>query len=251
MEVHHHSSPAPSGTHTPRKKWTHYLWEFLMLFLAVFCGFLAEYKLEQTIERHREKEFIESYIEDLKTDTSTLRRVTGFLEKRQIRLDSFLLMLKSHQIKGFENTLYYFGRSIVRSISFQSNDRTMTQLLNSGSMRLIRNKEAAEKMTLYKKDFDNLDGNQQDEDLERKNCFPLLEKIYDPFVFDEMVDAKGINRIENNPPLRSYDPELQKDLAHTIHQLKGSCFLIINKLKVVRENAANLIVFLKKEYRLE
>jgi len=35
MEVHSHA-------HTDRKKWTHYLWEFLMLFLAVFCGFLAE-----------------------------------------------------------------------------------------------------------------------------------------------------------------------------------------------------------------
>jgi hypothetical protein len=28
MEVHAH-------THTERKKWTHYFWEFLMLFLAV------------------------------------------------------------------------------------------------------------------------------------------------------------------------------------------------------------------------
>ena len=39
MEIH-----AP--THTPRKKWTHYFREFLMLFPAVFCGFLAEYQLE-------------------------------------------------------------------------------------------------------------------------------------------------------------------------------------------------------------
>ena len=37
MEVHAH-------THTARKKWTHYFWEFLMLFLAVFSGFLAEKK---------------------------------------------------------------------------------------------------------------------------------------------------------------------------------------------------------------
>lgn len=28
MEVHAHS-------HTPRRKWTHYLWEFIMLFLAI------------------------------------------------------------------------------------------------------------------------------------------------------------------------------------------------------------------------
>jgi len=37
MEVHHHS-------HAKRKKWTQYLWEFLMLFVAVFCGFLEEKK---------------------------------------------------------------------------------------------------------------------------------------------------------------------------------------------------------------
>ena len=35
MEVHHHA-------HTPRKKWTHYFWEFFMLFLAVNCGFFVE-----------------------------------------------------------------------------------------------------------------------------------------------------------------------------------------------------------------
>jgi len=43
MEVHAH-------THTARKKWTHYFWEFLMLFLAVFCGFLAENQREHMIE---------------------------------------------------------------------------------------------------------------------------------------------------------------------------------------------------------
>ena len=30
MEVHAH-------THTARKKWTHYFWEFLMLFAVVIC----------------------------------------------------------------------------------------------------------------------------------------------------------------------------------------------------------------------
>ncbi len=53
MEVHAH-------THTARKKWTHYFWEFLMLFLAVFCGFLAEYQLEHKIEKDREKQYIYS-----------------------------------------------------------------------------------------------------------------------------------------------------------------------------------------------
>ena len=63
MEVHHHS-------HTERKKWTHYFWEFLMLFLAVFCGFLAENQREHYVEHQREKQFMTSMVEDLQKDTS-------------------------------------------------------------------------------------------------------------------------------------------------------------------------------------
>ena len=59
MEVHAH-------THTAQKKWTHYLWEFLMLFLAVFCGFLAEYQLEHKIEKDRERQYVKALLSDLK-----------------------------------------------------------------------------------------------------------------------------------------------------------------------------------------
>jgi len=62
MEVHAH-------THTARKKWTHYFWEFLMLFLAVFCGFLAEYQLEHKIEKDRAKELARSLYEELQQDS--------------------------------------------------------------------------------------------------------------------------------------------------------------------------------------
>jgi D-aminopeptidase len=36
MEVHAHTHTAPASGGTGRKKWSHYFWEFLMLFLAVF-----------------------------------------------------------------------------------------------------------------------------------------------------------------------------------------------------------------------
>src|SRR5437762_13179198 len=77
MEVHAHShtsdpDPSTSSGHRGRKKWTHYLWEFLMLFLAVFCGFLAENIREHSVEGRKEKEYIKSIIEDLKTDSSNL-----------------------------------------------------------------------------------------------------------------------------------------------------------------------------------
>jgi hypothetical protein len=51
------------------KKWTHYLFEFLMLFLAVFLGFVAENVREGVIEKHREQQYMQSMNEDLKGDT--------------------------------------------------------------------------------------------------------------------------------------------------------------------------------------
>jgi len=88
MEVHAHS-------HTPRKKWTHYLWEFLMLFLAVFCGFLAEYQLEHVIEHQREKKYVRSLIQDLKTDTANLQSYITLRKEKRIMMDSLLLLLST------------------------------------------------------------------------------------------------------------------------------------------------------------
>src|ERR1700741_4880313 len=67
MEVHAH-------THTARKKWTHYFWEFLMLFLAVFCGFLAENQREHIVEHKRAKDYAKGLLNDLTLDTSEIRR---------------------------------------------------------------------------------------------------------------------------------------------------------------------------------
>src|SRR5436190_12114722 len=99
MEVHAH-------THTERKKWTHYLWEFLMLFLAVFCGFLAEYQLEHKIERDREKQYIRSLMNDLQTDVFNIETV----QKQNLLAknvgDSLFLLLTSPAYKEHLSSIY-------------------------------------------------------------------------------------------------------------------------------------------------
>ena len=80
MEVHAHTHPSASSGH--RKKWTHYFWEFLMLFLAVFCGFLAEYQLEHKIEKDRAGQYILSLYEDLRSDTDRINQLLAYDEKK-------------------------------------------------------------------------------------------------------------------------------------------------------------------------
>src|SRR6187401_2576900 len=139
MEVHAH-------THTPRKRWTHYFWEFLMLFLAVFCGFLAEYQLEHKIEKEKEKQFLGSLITDLQDDINNLDSTIRSEQFGVEKLDSLIYLLNDPALaKQNGDQLYYVARIGPRSRPFANNSRTFDQLKYSGGFRLIRNAEASNK----------------------------------------------------------------------------------------------------------
>ena len=142
MEVHHHS-------HTARKKWTHYLWEFLMLFLAVFCGFLAENQREHFVEHQREKKLMESLYEDLKKDTADFINDRTWWNNAITRIDIIRMEIER---PGSERNLLLLYRKAggMRSYnSFQYHDRTIQQLKNGGNFRLVRNKAIADSLIDY------------------------------------------------------------------------------------------------------
>jgi hypothetical protein len=144
MEVHSH-------THTARKKWTHYLWEFLMLFLAVFCGFLAENQREHMIENRRVKESMKEVVENLKYDTIRCRLNAVTNVEIALGIDSLKSELKkaiAGQVNG--NALYYFTLRYVGNIGQAVfNTSAITELKNSGSLRLIENKKIVLNMADY------------------------------------------------------------------------------------------------------
>ena len=144
MEVHHHS-------HTERKKWHHYFFEFLMLFLAVFAGFLAENWREHIVERKREKEYIRSMIEDLKRDTTVLSFDNSARKEAVVMYDSVVTLLKKKDRSQFEQQrIYYLARMGLRLSPFPMlNDRAYEQMKSSGNLRLVHDKEISDKITKY------------------------------------------------------------------------------------------------------
>ncbi len=143
MEVHHHSLTAlDPGSHRGRKKWTHYFWEFLMLFLAVFCGFLAENKREHMIEHQRAKQLAKNLYKEIYTDSVTIQKC---LENRVIKenechyfidyvKDSNLATLSPHFFPAFTTALIQ-----IQYIMFEPNDGILNQLRNSGELRYFKN----------------------------------------------------------------------------------------------------------------
>ena len=100
-----------------------------------------------------------------------------FRKTKGIQMDSLIDLLSEQKIKGYENELYYLGRILVRTTRFQSNDRTITQLKFSGSLRLIRNENAADSIISYQKLVDIILANQEDDRIERRSADPLLPDV--------------------------------------------------------------------------
>jgi len=149
MEVHHHS-------HAHGKKtWKDYFWEFLMLFLAVFCGFLAEYYLEHRIEKERGNQFIESFYEDLKTDTAKISANTSFDEEKVQALKNLSTCYDTVSANMNNTTcLLEVIKASAVNRPFVRTDRTLKQLANAGGFRLLK-KEDADSILSYDKDFND------------------------------------------------------------------------------------------------
>src|SRR6188472_3553618 len=200
MEVHHHVHPTESGAHTTSKKWTHYLWEFLMLFLAVFCGFLAEYQLEHKIEKDRELQYISSLYEDLNENDKMFRQVLIFQKNRIDMMDSMISMLNDPgSIRGKEGLLYYFARMSPRLQTLTVNNRTFEQLKNSGNFRLIRKIETSNLTMAY---YEKIPMIRLIEGLyfgEFDHYKTIASRIFDPAVFTSMeMKIGGISRTDQN-----------------------------------------------------
>jgi len=137
MEVHHHA-------HTERNKWTHYFWEFLMLFLAVFAGFLAENLREQKAEQHHAKELAISFYSELKNDSIAIQNI----QQNRLKRDSSFTYLKGYfrdsSINSSSKTFaihFNYAFVVFATNLFEPNDAILHQLINSGTLRYFKSTE--------------------------------------------------------------------------------------------------------------
>ena len=248
MEVHAH-------THTPRKKWTHYFWEFLMLFLAVFAGFLAENQREHYIEHLREKQYMRSLLSDLSADTAMIHAAIPRKEQRIKAVDSVFNFFKANPTaKTITGKLFKTIRRTNFDSRFIRNDITINQLKNAGGMRLVRKKRVADSISSY--DFrcgstglynelyiiNSQVGNRQFETL-----FSAMD-LLDLYIANtrEGIVANipdsiiiGINTVALNEQLNF----MMLEKAYARQE--------INLFKELQERAERLIGLIKKEYGIE
>ena len=250
MEVHHHA-------HTARKRWTHYFWEFLMLFLAVFCGFLAEYQLEHTIEHQREKEYAFRLYEDTKADTSILNAAIAQNVFVTAKIDSFRVMVQTQELPSLPTgTWYYYGRFGTRVLRVALQDATMQQLKSSGGLRYFKKAVIVDAIARYDHACKEMQTMLSIQDLTYNDIIKSRNQLFNSFYIDEIM-RMDISQQKIDSYKQMTMPLLSNQKADFI-QYANMCQLrsynnktLLTHQQEAFNKAEKLLTGLKKEYHLK
>ena len=262
MEVHAH-------THTARKRWTHYFWEFLMLFLAVTLGFFVENKREHYIEKQRAKEYARLLVDDLNADVTELNRAESVLNKIIAAGDSLGLLLASPDISRIPGgKLYYYEYWSGWQWRIISRDATLQQLKNSGAMRYLHNSRLVRKILGYEESIRVIYMLQDKYQPEKNENSSLALKVFYQEYFNILDndpamtrDSTSNNFLSNYPginsfmnasfPLNTYDKDMLFELKNRAYSSSRNYRVIVKDIQSVRAKAYGVMEALKEEFRLD
>jgi hypothetical protein len=145
MEIHHRIKHPKKA-----RKYREYLFEFLVIFVAITGSYFAENLREHFVDRHKEKTYMESLLQDLKNDSASLAQVIE-LNKIQVKgLDSLLNLIKNklsnEEIRKF---CQYDVKYALNYTAFNPVTRTITELMNTGGLGLVKFKEVSDGIVGY------------------------------------------------------------------------------------------------------
>ena len=246
MEIHHKLKHSKK----PRKS-KEYLFEFLTIFVAITGSFFAENLREHIVDRHKEKVYMESMLQDLKTDSINLISVIE-QNRAQIKgLDSLLKVMNNNLVGNEIKQFYSFDLKYTLNYNaFNPIIRTISQLMNTGGLGLIKVKAVADGIVGY----DNAENSilNQAELLETQ-----FTKIIDQQagIIDLLAIMKPRPRLSTSQ-LKEY-PKLLTNDRKTIHAYyfhliiyKGSINAYTQRLNGLLNQATFLIQLIQKEYNL-
>ena len=253
MEVHHHP-------HTSRKKWTHYFWEFLMLFLAVSLGFYAENTREGMLHKKEVKTQLNSMLSDLQSDIILFDSVTDRNSYGAQMADSLVEMLHSDITNTTE--IYFAARTVTANLGYYyTNSKSFDQLKSAGMLRYIKNKELLDSIGAYYVSFQWL-VNQIDllrlkmDEIHKGNA-----RLFDSYVFQQMMmnikitaasavggQTTNISKPLVKPSLLSADARDINTVSLNYHYYSTTIKFYIRNAIALQNRAKGLVEIIKKEY---
>ena len=256
-EIKHMETHAHHLHHAPGKKFWHYVYEFLMLFLAVFCGFLAENQREHMVEVHREKQYMQSMLADLKADTAEINRQITLIDQslNPVFEKSTALLYSGNFSDSAVRAMYENVPKATRFLTIAFQDNTATQLKNSGNLRLIRDKQITDSLASYWATWEYLIHTQLESyEVTRVKSKELVFALFNLNYFERNSLTEPLRK-NVSLSLMSNDRKELTTLSNHLSNLHGQTVMrpgsISHRLQTIHRKASNLIQMIQNEYWLK
>lgn len=234
MEIPH----AHSNHH--ERKLKDYIFEFFMLFLAVTAGFFMENMRENYVDNHKGLQYISSLFKDLQDDTTSIR---GSIEENETQIkciDSILVLLEKPTLDSDIRNLYDLTNKYLNNISaFAAREVTITQLRNSGGLRLIENKSASDSIVYYYETYES-HAEQQ------KYNYKILQELID---LEMNIFDLSAYRVKGRK--MTFDASRTKEFYNRILLFRSMLKMEVNWLKDYQKSQVSLLRFLEEEYKMK
>jgi hypothetical protein len=251
MEVHHHPK-------VEKKNFKEYFLEFVMIFLAVTLGFFAENIRESVADSNREKEYVNSIIEDLKTDSANLHFIIyNYMPAINGWVDSSVSLLQSSNTIN-DRVIYQAIENATLWRHFNPNQRTLTQLKNSGNFILISDGKAIDGILDYDNRLNNYVGlnntirlyeHDVDTTQLRFTDYKIVRQIFN--IQSKGKDFLSLTDVPNNARLTNFDNGNRKIFSNKLKQINIQEGIMLGQYEALYKESTELILLLKKEYHLQ
>ena len=234
-----------------KRNWKSYFKEFFMLFFAVFCGFLAENYRESLSVQKIEKEYIQSLVEDLKTDTTNLSLYSSFRKEKSVLMDSLAGMLLSNERNLMGNQIYFLARQVFNEHAFIYSDGTIQQLKNAGNLRLISKRNVVNELLTYEKKVKVLEGWDENDNKTKTTFREMGGKVFNSSELNKTMDSEMRFVMPTaNPKLITDDFTVINEIAFQIHYLSKMTNGNGLRAEYLRDDAIQLLQLIHSEYKL-
>ncbi len=174
------------------------------------------------------------------------------LDSVRSNMHSLITLINSPDRAKYGARIYYYARISTTNLTFHADDRTLTQLKNSGGYSLIKNSAAVDSITTYESQVARYMLTNGIAVQEAQLTYPYMAKLFNALVFESMVtDKYTITMPKGNPQLISNDPALINELSYFLHQRESTLIASIVFLKKVQLREKNTYRFINQQYHLE
>lgn len=227
------------------KHFSHYIFEFVMMFLAVTMGFFVENQREKMSDRAQELQLMTILSEDLKSDIVRIEEIIRLRKDRVIKNDSLIILLNSPQRSQQMQRIYNYALS-ANSHGTLFYESSSMQFLSKEGFYKITSPEVTTEIRKYFVATQNVLSSQEGSLTLTTQLAPLIRQLLDAKtrIPNQDTDVAGWRLFTENPALIN-------EVSNTLMHINGNRRAQIRFFEALKDQANKLMESIAKEYPIE